>query len=422
MRSPVISSSVDRGPVSGKLLSASCGRLVIRSDFDSGNLSRVKVIRDTETSAEIKGVVAPDMAGTEHKASIGTKRWFYFTASGGRQGVVFQVTLVGMNKDLKRLFEQCGHTPLTRITTADGQHGDWHRGCEEVITNTGGGKFGITFQYRFQSNYPAGATSSFAFCYPFTYTDCQDLLNGYSARFLSGASSTKTKKEIKSSDSIYFHREVLINSIENRRVDLLTVSSWAGIMPETEPRLEHLFPDESSARARMFEPSAKQIFFISSRVHPGETPASHVLNGFLEFILREDDPRSQALRAAFVFKIVPMINPDGVVRGHMRCDSLGENLNRVYMQPDRNNHPAVYSIKRLLEHHCDTGALKFYIDLHAHGTKRGCFLFGNTVDGQRQIDNVTYAHLVALNTGLVALNFRTTNSKAPSCQNKYHPS
>ena len=39
-----------------------------------------------------------------------------------------------------------------------------------------------------------------------------------------------------------------------------------------------------------------QIFFISSRVHPGETPASHVFNGILDFLLSNDDPRAKQLR------------------------------------------------------------------------------------------------------------------------------
>ena len=53
-----------------------------------------------------------------------------------------------------------------------------------------------------------------------------------------------------------------------------------------------------------------QIVLISARVHPGETPGSHVLNGLMD-LLASPTPEAVQLRRHFVFKIVPMLNPDG---------------------------------------------------------------------------------------------------------------
>lgn len=41
------------------------------------------------------------------------------------------------------------------------------------------------------------------------------------------------------------------------------------------------------------------------------------------------------LRRLFEWKIVPMVNPDGVVSGNYRMDPYGGNLNRYYRDPDQ---------------------------------------------------------------------------------------
>jgi len=62
------------------------------------------------------------------------------------------------------------------------------------------------------------------------------------------------------------------------------------------------------------------IVFISARVHPGESPSSFTMKGIIKFLLDKNDTRAKILREHFVFKLVPMLNPDGVHDGHYRKD------------------------------------------------------------------------------------------------------
>lgn len=58
----------------------------------------------------------------------------------------------------------------------------------------------------------------------------------------------------------------------------------------------------------------RPLIFLSARVHPGETNASWVMKGTLEFLMGTS-PLAASLREAYIFKIVPMLNPDGVING-----------------------------------------------------------------------------------------------------------
>ena len=126
---------------------------------------------------------------------------------------------------------------------------------------------------------------------------------------------------------------------------------------------------------------------VSAGVHPGEKPANHMVNGVIEFLLRTDDARAQALRELYVFKIIPMLNPDGAYRGHYRSDTLGQNLNRCYDNPDPDKQPVIERARRLMMHYAGEGRLAFYIDLHGHVNKRGCFAYGNALEVPTRVDS-----------------------------------
>lgn len=117
---------------------------------------------------------------------------------------------------------------------------------------------------------------------------------------------------------------------------------------------------------------------ISARVHPGEAPASHTVNGVLKFLVSKD-ARAELLRKNFVFKIIPMLNPDGVYNGHYRMDSLNQNLNRFYLEPDHYKQPSTFALKKLGEYFKLDNRLCFFMDLHAHPQKKGNFIYGNSI-------------------------------------------
>lgn len=66
---------------------------------------------------------------------------------------------------------------------------------------------------------------------------------------------------------------------------------------------------------------------ISSWVHPGESNSSYMMKGIIDY-LTGPTLNAKILRDNFVFKVVPMLNVDGVVIGNTRCSLAGVDLNR----------------------------------------------------------------------------------------------
>ncbi|KAK3852938.1 hypothetical protein Pcinc_040492 [Petrolisthes cinctipes] len=114
-----------------------------------------------------------------------------------------------------------------------------------------------------------------AYHYPYTYTRLQSYLNHLEERDLR--------------NDVFFSNQVLCHTLNANPVPLLTITS------------HHDVKD-------------KEVVLLTSRVHPGESNASWVLEGALELLLG-DTPVAQTLRSNFIFKVVPMLNPEGVIHG-----------------------------------------------------------------------------------------------------------
>lgn len=86
--------------------------------------------------------------------------------------------------------------------------------------------------------------------------------------------------------------------------------------------------------------------WLIARQHPGETMAEWFVEGFLERLLDGDDPVARVLLAQCVFYVVPHMNPDGAVRGNLRTNAAGANLNREWQSPSLETSPEVFLVRQ----------------------------------------------------------------------------
>lgn len=128
-----------------------------------------------------------------------------------------------------------------------------------------------------------------AHCYPYTYTDLQCHLAALEADPL--------RKQ-------YVRRETLTHSLAGNACDLLTITS----------------PVPGGAAAATDALKRRRGVLLSARVHPGETNASWMMKGAIDY-LTGPSLDARILRDNFVFKVVPMLNPDGVIVVSMRESS-----------------------------------------------------------------------------------------------------
>ena len=121
-------------------------------------------------------------------------------------------------------------------------------------------------------------------------------------------------------------RSTLCTSLAGNPVPLLTITD---------------FSDGPAAVA------LRPFVVLSARVHPGETNSSWMMRGLLD-TLTSSAPVAVDLRKRVVFKIVPMLNPDGVINGSHRTNLAGLDLNRVWAEPALSTAPTIWHLRALI--------------------------------------------------------------------------
>ncbi len=158
-------------------------------------------------------------------------------------------------------------------------------------------------------------------------------------------------------DSIYF--AYFTPYSYERHLDLL---HQAQMHPNTKlETLGQTLDNRDISLLTIGEPSEeKKNIWITARQHPGETMAEWFVEGLLQRLLDNTDTVARSLLDKAVFYIVPNMNPDGSVRGHLRTNAIGVNLNREWQTPSVDKSPEVFYVR---ERMLATG-VDLFLDVH----------------------------------------------------------
>lgn len=119
--------------------------------------------------------------------------------------------------------------------------------------------------------------------------------------------------------------------------------------------------------------SAEQKVWVIARQHPGETMAEWLVEGMLDALLDVANPVARKILQKAVFYVVPNMNPDGSVRGNLRTNAAGANLNREWMTPSLERSPEVFHVKnKMHETGCD-----LFLDVHGDEALPYIFVAGS---------------------------------------------
>ncbi|KFP34107.1 Cytosolic carboxypeptidase 4, partial [Colius striatus] len=325
------------------------GCLTFFSKFESGNLRKAIQVHEFEYDL----ILNADANSNQHH------QWFYFAVSDMKLAVPYRFNIINCEK-FNSQFNYGMQLVMYSVKEALQGRPCWLRAGHDICyyknhyrcrTAAGGGMRGkfyytLTFSIKFPHK---DDVCYLAYHYPYTYSTMMSHLD--------------ILEQNRNPKKVYWRQQTLCQTLGGNLCPLITITA----MPESKKRddLEQF--------------SSRPYVFLTARVHPGESNASWVMKGTLEFLM-SSDPIADLLRKCFIFKIIPMLNPDGVINGNHRCSLSGDDLNRQWLTPSSQLHPTIYHAKGLLYYLRSIGrAPLVFCDYHGHSQKKNVFLYGCSV-------------------------------------------
>jgi len=358
--------------------------LIFESRFESGNL--LAAFKISENSYHL--IVQNDTN------TNGYSQWFFYRVTGGKKGQTVHFNILNLMKEYS-LFNRGMKISLYSEKKAEHEKKGWHKGGFKIeyyrnslfkyVREQKRFLSSLSFSYEFEYE---NDTVYFANTVPYTYTDLFKELN-----------------ELQKNDTKYnfLLRKTLCTTLAGNNVDYITITSNEYNNQGNSNNFN--YPNSNSIRnsisekilnshmldnknLKSFLPNpilsspenqySKLGIVLMARVHPGETVSSYMMKGVIDFLCSDCD-EANLLRNYFMFKILPMMNPDGVVCGNYRTSLAGCDLNRRWITPNETLHPEIFYAKQMIMKLSSQRQIGLICDFHGHSGANNIFIYGNPI-------------------------------------------
>ena len=323
--------------------------IIFDSDFEEGNL---RMAIEITKNKEYDLIMRPE---TNSKKLY---TYFFFSIviksneDNSENNNYIKLNIINKPKDKNFYNGQC---PVLMFDTSINK---WTRNTFNVYTINNGIKnpnlknefksyFSLTFCFYYKPN----VKYYFASCYPYTYTQLRLYLNTLNKNIY--------KNIIKFGEAG--------QTFNKNKIPYIVITNFNC----TEEEL-----------------SEKKCVLITGRIHSGETVSSYAVQGLIDFLVNIKNPVSNYLRDKLIFKIIPMLNIDGVIFGNYRLNLLGKDMNRLWLpnipfNSDECDKSSLYinNIIDIIKKTLNNRNIFLYCDFHGHSGKQNFFLYGCAKEG-----------------------------------------
>lgn len=277
--------------------------LCFDSRFECGNLRKALVVVPQKEEEKEEGEEVYYLLLNSDVNTTGHTQWYYFSVEGMRPGRRYRFKMINCEK--KSVLYNSGQNPLvySKVEFKKNKKA-WIRLSNftkrrEVVAyyrnHYGRGDRKALYTLEFTAIFPHALDQCyFAYNIPYSFSLLRTNIRYWQYIV------QQFNERLATTDEVYLSVQTLGTSLNGNEVPVVTITSKRHARGGSDVRPHYIY--------------------LSARVHPAESNSSWMLKGVVDYLVHPSGDANtercrQSLLSNYVFKIIPMLNPDGVING-----------------------------------------------------------------------------------------------------------